>query len=97
MILIKNDQNIKDIPIEKSIVKIFLRSDEYSLRSINLILDNFNDYVFSRSYENITKIIQASNFSGFAINITKTTAPHALSYVLTSYFGRYLVPMVESF
>ena len=62
-------------------------SDEYSLRSINLILDNFNDYVFSRSYKNITKIIQASNFSGVAINITKTTAPHALSYVLTSYFG----------
>ena len=62
-------------------------SDEYSLKSINLILDNFNDYVFSRSYENITKIIQASNFSGLAINITKTTAPHALSYILTSYFG----------
>ena len=62
-------------------------SDEYALRSINLILDNFNEYVFSRSYKNITKIIQASNFSGVAINITKTTAPHALSYVLTSYFG----------
>ena len=34
----------------------------------------------------LLKIIQASNLSRAAINITKTTAPHALSYALTSYF-----------
>ena len=61
-------------------------SEEYALKSIEIILDNFNDYVFSRNNENLTKIIQASNLSGSAINITKTTAPHALSYALTSYF-----------
>ena len=61
-------------------------SDEYALESIKIILENFNDYVSSRSNENLTKIIQASNLSGAAINITKTTAPHALSYALTSYF-----------
>ncbi len=62
-------------------------SDEYALRSIKIILESFDDYVFSRNDENLTKIIQASNLSGQAINITKTTAPHALSYALTSYFG----------
>ena len=29
----------------------------------------------------------AANFSGKAINITKTTAPHALSYPFTAHFG----------
>ena len=29
----------------------------------------------------------AANFSGKAINISKTTAPHAVSYPFTSYFG----------
>ena len=30
---------------------------------------------------------KAAHLSGKAINITKTTAPHALSYYLTSHFG----------
>ena len=29
----------------------------------------------------------AANYSGRAINISKTTAPHALSYPFTSYYG----------
>ena len=29
----------------------------------------------------------AANLSGKAINISKTTAPHAVSYPFTSYFG----------
>lgn len=29
----------------------------------------------------------ASNYAGKAINITKTTAPHAMSYVLTTRYG----------
>ena len=29
----------------------------------------------------------AANFSGEAINISKTIAPHAVSYPFTSYFG----------
>ena len=32
-------------------------------------------------------MIKAANLSGEAINISKTTAPHALSYPFTSHFG----------
>ena len=33
------------------------------------------------------KMCIAANLSGEAISISKTTAPHALSYPFTSYFG----------
>ena len=33
------------------------------------------------------KMSIAANLSGKAISISKTTAPHALSYPFTSYFG----------
>ena len=32
-------------------------------------------------------MIKAANLAGEAINISKTTAPHALSYPFTSHFG----------
>ncbi len=38
----------------------------------------------SRSRE---KMLEAANYGGKAINISKTTAPHALSYMITSLFG----------
>ena len=42
-------------------------------------------------FQSPTPIIQknaiAANLSGYAIDITKTTAPHALSYPFTARFG----------
>ncbi len=35
----------------------------------------------------LKKVQEGSHLAGQAINITRTTAPHALSYPLTSYFG----------
>ena len=32
-------------------------------------------------------MLKAANYSGKAINITKTTAPHAVSYPFTAHYG----------
>ena len=57
-------------------------SREYSKRAIELINFNFNKYM--RSEFSISKyMIEAAYYSGKAINISKTTLPHALSYFLT--------------
>ena len=40
-----------------------------------------------RNIDNLTNLAKASNFSGKAINIAKTTAAHAMSYVLTGKYG----------
>tara|TARA_B100001093_G_scaffold426340_1_gene420267 strand:- start:837 stop:1877 length:1041 start_codon:yes stop_codon:yes gene_type:complete len=59
-----------------------LESSEYAIESISLIskclknLGELNDI-------NRKDLLLASNLSGKAINITKTTAPHAFSYYLT--------------
>tara|TARA_Y100001978_G_C23540553_1_gene359533 strand:- start:68 stop:790 length:723 start_codon:yes stop_codon:yes gene_type:complete len=62
-------------------------SEKYSLMSIQIILEFFDSYIVEKNFHNSSKMIEASNLSGRAINITKTTAPHALSYALTSFFG----------
>jgi len=59
-----------------------LESSKYALQSIKLIsrtLDSIN----SLSDSDRENLLLASNLSGKAINITKTTAPHAFSYYLT--------------
>lgn len=61
-------------------------SKQYSTEAIRLILDNYEEYLRSNRdvYFNIMK---ASNFAGKAINISETTAPHAMSYKLTTLTG----------
>ena len=59
-------------------------SELYALRSLALVYPNI-----SRIYENNENIrslfLEGSNLSGKAINISKTTAPHALSYYLITF------------
>ena len=57
-------------------------SQEYSRRCIKLILSNYENYLGGdiNSYKNI---MMASNYSGKAINISKTTSAHAMSYMLS--------------
>lgn len=62
-------------------------SKMYSEKSISLILKNIDTYIIDKNLKIQSEIILASNLAGRAINITKTTAPHALSYTLTSYFN----------
>ena len=61
------------------------KSRHYSIRAIKLILKYMKQYL-TNSDINLKKIMLAANYSGKAINITQTTAPHAMSYKLTSLF-----------
>jgi len=55
--------------------------------SIKLILENLEGAVNNPSEENRINMSRAAHLAGKAINITKTTAPHALSYSMTSHFN----------
>lgn len=65
------------------------RSRDLATNSISHILDSLEDAVIYGSREAKQKMAYGAHYAGKAINITKTTAPHALSYTLTS---RYSIP-----
>ena len=56
-------------------------SRQFSTKAIELILNNVDGYLQN---QNLTEIMYGSNFAGRAINITGTTAGHAMSYKFTS-------------
>lgn len=62
-------------------------SVEYSKQAVSLIAENSDRYIFENDEDAAQKIMLAANYSGRAINITQTTAPHAMSYKLTSMYG----------
>lgn len=55
--------------------------------AIELIVKYGDSYIFENTDESARKIMRASNLAGQAINITATTAPHAMSYKLTTFYG----------
>ena len=58
-------------------------SREYSRKAIRIIMDNYQKYLQGDSRA-AGSMLRAANYAGKAINITTTTAPHALSYKLSS-------------
>lgn len=62
-------------------------SYEYSRKAIGLIMANWRKYVFENDDQAAAQIMQAANYGGRAINITATTAAHAMSYKVTSLYG----------
>lgn len=61
-------------------------SERYAIKGLQLILENIVNFVrgdFSRT----PQMQLGAHLSGHAINISKTTAPHALSYHLTMKYG----------
>ena len=61
-------------------------SKNYAEKSVKTILKNYRGYLSDD--ENCTReIMHASNLAGRAINLTQTTAAHAMSYKITSIFG----------
>ena len=62
-------------------------SKEYSKKSIDIILKNLDKYLNDNTKTITSKMLHASNLAGKAINITQTTAAHAMSYKLTSLYG----------
>ena len=70
---------------------ISLRSNKtsryYAEESLKLIDKYFTSYLHKPDKINSFYMGLAANLSGKAINITKTTAPHAVSYPFTSLYG----------
>ena len=62
-------------------------SRELSRLAINLIRVNKYAFLYENSDESCEKIMLASNYAGRAINITATTAAHAMSYKLTTSYN----------
>lgn len=59
----------------------------YAKKAIKIIMKNIHEAVNNPSKNSRVAMSKAANLAGKAINITKTTAPHAISYPITSYFG----------
>jgi len=68
--------SVNSTPLSRSISK----------QSIKLILDNLLMDVKNPIEKTRLSMAKASNLAGKAINLTKTTAPHAISYPLTYFF-----------
>lgn len=62
-------------------------SDKYALKAIDLIFPNLPIAVNNSTVDARNAVSEGSYLAGKAINITKTTAPHAFSYPFTSYYG----------
>lgn len=58
----------------------------YSKKAIRMIKRNWKGYIFENKDEEAEQIMLASNYAGRAINITATTAAHAMSYKITSMY-----------
>jgi len=61
-------------------------SKELSSKSIRLIIKNLKE-ASNHSKDSINQMARSSNLSGKAINITKTTACHSISYPITAHFN----------
>lgn len=61
-------------------------SYDYSRKTIELIMANWRKYIFENDEDAATQIMLAANYGGRSINITATTAPHAMSYKITSLY-----------
>ena len=58
----------------------------YAERAISGISDHWQDYIEHNDADAAADILLAANYAGRAINITATTAAHAMSYKLTSLY-----------
>lgn len=67
-----------------------INSTETSRQYASIAIKNilyYKDIYLSNKEENNLKMLCAANYSGKAINITKTTVAHAMSYKMTSIYG----------
>lgn len=68
-------------------VKSTNESLNYAKQAIELCIKNIVDYVNSNNPDSAENMALASHLAGKAINISRTTASHALSYKITSNYG----------
>ncbi len=62
-------------------------SKHYSEKAIKLCLQHLEGAVLAPTPEHREGMLNAAHFAGRAINISKTTAAHAMSYTLTAHYG----------
>ena len=67
-------------------------SEQYAEKAIAMLFDALSRFaddaeVCMNDYEWRAQMMEGANLAGKAINITRTTAPHAMSYVMTSKYG----------
>ncbi|MBQ7449936.1 phosphonopyruvate decarboxylase [bacterium] len=62
-------------------------SRKYAKKAIILCKENLINYVNSENDDYADNMMKAANFAGKAINISRTTAAHALSYTITSKYN----------
>jgi len=63
------------------------KSAEYALKSLKVSLNSYLPFLENPNLKNATEMSIAANLAGKAISISKTTAPHAVSYPFTSLFN----------
>lgn len=61
-------------------------SRDYSAQAVHLVMSNYRAYLTNRGL-GCRNMLLAANMAGKAINITQTTAGHAMCYKLTSLYG----------
>ena len=62
-------------------------SVQFAKKSLKISLKYYLDFLSNATKENSSAMCMAANLSGRAINISKTTVPHAISYPFTSYYN----------
>ncbi len=63
------------------------KSVEYASKSLRVSVNSFISFINNPNMKNASEMSIASNLAGKAISISKTTAPHAISYPFTSLFN----------
>ena len=63
------------------------QSYKYAKKSLSLSAEALENYIQKKNFSDAYKMSKASYLAGKAINISKTTAPHAVSYPFTSYYN----------
>jgi alcohol dehydrogenase class IV len=64
-----------------------LISDDYAIKSINLIMNNIGALQKKTTKETRIALLKATIYAGLAFSNTKTAAAHSISYPLTALFG----------
>ena len=59
----------------------------YAKTAVEMIVANWRSYIFENDDNAAAQIMLAANYAGRAINISATTAAHAMSYKITSLYG----------
>lgn len=63
------------------------KSVSFAKQSLEISFENYLNYLNNPNIENTSAMCFAANLAGEAISISKTTAPHAVSYPFTAYYG----------